>query len=80
MLAPEKLLQLLENQEQEKTTLARLMVGIIEPSLGRVVIDQAKLQNYNREFLGKYIGYLPQQVEFVAGTIKENIARMEEKH
>ncbi len=62
-----------------KTTLARLMSGIIEPSVGRVLIDDAKLQNYNRESLGKYIGYLPQQVEFIAGTIKENIARMEEK-
>ena len=59
-----------------KTTLARLMCGIIEPSVGRVLIDDAKLQNYNREYLGKYIGYLPQQVEFIAGTIKENIARM----
>ncbi len=62
-----------------KTTLSRLMAGIIEPSIGRVLIDDAKLQNYNREQLGKFIGYLPQQVEFVAGTIKENIARMEEK-
>lgn len=62
-----------------KTTLARIMAGIIEPSIGRVLIDDAKLQNYNREELGKFIGYLPQQVEFVAGTIKENIARMEEK-
>ncbi|MFZ8864980.1 MAG: type I secretion system permease/ATPase [Rickettsiales bacterium] len=59
-----------------KTTLSRLMCGIIEPSVGRVLIDDAKLQNYNRESLGKYIGYLPQQVEFIAGTIKENIARM----
>jgi len=62
-----------------KTTLARLMAGIIESSVGRITIDDAKLQNYNRESLGKYIGYLPQQVEFIAGTIKENIARMEEK-
>lgn len=62
-----------------KTTLSRLMAGIIEPSIGRVLIDDAKLQNYNREELGKFIGYLPQQVEFVSGTIKENIARMEEE-
>lgn len=62
-----------------KTTLSRLMAGIIEPSVGRITIDEAKLQNYNRESLGKYIGYLPQQVEFIPGTIKENIARMEEK-
>ncbi len=62
-----------------KTTLARLMAGIIEPSLGRITIDDVKLQNYNREHLGRHIGYLPQQVEFVPGTIKENIGRMEEK-
>lgn len=62
-----------------KTTLSRLMAGIISPSVGRVLIDDAKLQNYNRQSLGQYIGYLPQQVEFISGTIKENIARMEPK-
>jgi ATP-binding cassette subfamily C protein len=59
-----------------KTTLGRIMAGIIEPSAGKVTIDGSKLQNYNREMLGEYIGYLPQQVEFISGTIKENIARM----
>lgn len=59
-----------------KTTLARILAGIIEPSIGRVTIDDAKLQNYNREELGKYIGYLPQQVEFIPATIKVNIARI----
>ena len=62
-----------------KTTLSRLIAGIIEPSTGKITIDGAKLQNYNRKTLGKYIGYLPQQVEFVQGTIKENIARFNEE-
>ena len=59
-----------------KTTLAKLMVGIWHPNVGSVRIDKAALKEWNRYELGQYIGYLPQDVELFAGTIRENIARM----
>jgi ATP-binding cassette subfamily C protein/ATP-binding cassette subfamily C exporter for protease/lipase/ATP-binding cassette subfamily C protein EexD len=60
-----------------KSSLCRLLVGIQSPSVGAVRIDGSDLQHWDRGQLGSHIGYLPQDVELFAGTVSENIARME---
>lgn len=60
-----------------KTTLAKLIVGAWQPQIGTVRIDHANLTDWNREELGQYLGYLPQDVELFNGTIRENIGRMD---
>ncbi len=59
-----------------KTTLAKVIVGVYAPQIGSVRIDNASLQDWKREELGQYVGYLPQEVELFSGTVRENIARM----
>ncbi len=59
-----------------KTTLARLLVGVLKPASGIVKIDSANLFDQDLEKTGKYIGYLPQDVELFKGLVKHNIARM----
>jgi len=59
-----------------KTTLAQIIVGLITPTRGDVRLAGAKLDQYDPEHLGTYIGYLPQDVQLFDGTIAENIARM----
>ena len=60
-----------------KTTLARLLVGVLKPNSGIVKIDGANLFDQDLEKIGKHIGYLPQDVELFKGLVKHNIARMD---
>jgi PrtD family type I secretion system ABC transporter len=60
-----------------KSSLARLLVGVWPPARGAVRIDGAALDQWAAEALGEHIGYLPQDVELLAGTVAQNIARFE---
>ncbi len=62
-----------------KSTLMRLIAGVWTPSAGEIRLDDAELRQWNPTELGRHIGYLPQSVQLLNGTIAENIARFEEK-
>ncbi|ADY73958.1 type I secretion system ATPase [Desulfurobacterium thermolithotrophum DSM 11699] len=61
-----------------KSSLARTLLGIWTPVAGKVAIDSADLKQWDREYLGQFIGYLPQDIELFEGTVAENIARFSE--
>lgn len=58
-----------------KSTLAKAILGIWPTVNGTLRIDGAEVQHYNRDEIGPYIGYLPQDIELFDGTVSENIAR-----
>lgn len=58
-----------------KSTLARLIAGSRSATQGNVRIDGADIAQWPREHLGAQLGYVPQDVQLVSGTVAENIAR-----
>lgn len=61
-----------------KSTLARLLVGVWSVNEGTVRLDNADISQWNKNELGEYIGYLPQNIGIMTGTIAENISRFNE--
>ncbi len=59
-----------------KSTLARLLVGVLSPSAGGVYLDSHNVYSWERTSFGHAVGYLPQNVALLDGTVRENIARM----
>ena len=60
-----------------KSSLVRLLVGVWQPVRGNIRLDGAALDQWSQDALGRHIGYLPQDVELLAGTVAENISRFE---
>jgi len=61
-----------------KTTLLRCILGISQGILGHVKVNQQDVTHMQRDALGAMVGYLPQDIELMDGTIAENIARFGE--
>jgi ATP-binding cassette subfamily C protein len=60
-----------------KSSLVRALVGVWQPARGNVRIDGAALDQWSSDVLGRYVGYLPQDVELFAGSVAQNICRFD---
>jgi ATP-binding cassette subfamily C exporter for protease/lipase len=74
-LNPGEVLAVVGPSASGKTTLARLLVGLWPAMGGKVRLDGADVHTWDKTELGPYLGYLPQGVELLDGTLAENIAR-----
>ena len=74
-LNPGEVLAVVGPSASGKTTLARLLVGLWPAMGGKVRLDGADIHVWDKTELGPYLGYLPQGVELLEGSLAENIAR-----
>jgi len=77
-LEPGQLLGIIGPSGAGKTSLCRLLLGISPCTSGRVTLDGGDVFTRDKEQAGRYIGYLPQEIELFPGTVAQNIARLEE--
>jgi len=63
-----------------KSTLLRVMAGALAPDKGEVRIDGASLTDWDREALGRAVGYMPQSSSLFPATVKTNISRFAAVH
>jgi ATP-binding cassette subfamily C protein len=72
---PGKILGVVGPSGSGKTTLGKIIVGALQPTIGTVRIDGARLSDWEQDTLGRHIGYIPQEPSLFEGTIKHNISR-----
>lgn len=76
-LAPGEMLGVIGPSGSGKTMLMRMLAGLWSPISGAIRIDHAELHHWRRDDLGKFVGFLPQDIQLVGGTVLSNIARLE---
>lgn len=60
-----------------KSTLAKVLVGLWQPVRGEVRYDGATADQWDEAALGSALGYVPQEIDLMAGTVAQNIGRFD---
>lgn len=72
-LEPGKVLGLLGRTGSGKTTLARLVVRLFDPTEGEILIDNKPLSTIQIKYLREHIAYVTQDVQLFKATIRQNL-------
>lgn len=74
-LVPGEMIAIVGPSAAGKSTLLKLLLGLIKPTRGAVRLDSVDITTWSRKELGQFVGFMPQENKFLSGTVAENIAR-----
>lgn len=57
-----------------KSTLADILTGLLPANSGEVIVDETQLTQQNFQKFRRMLGYVPQQINILDRSIKENVA------
>jgi len=76
-LTPGSLTVLIGPNGAGKSTLLRTLIGVWPPAKGEIRFGGRSLHTWSGDDRGRYVGYLPQEIELLPGTVRDNIARFD---
>ncbi len=68
-----QVLVVIGNNGTGKSTFARLLLGLIEPTRGQILVDGLDMKQLNPEWWRRQVVFLPQEPALLNATIRENI-------
>ncbi|MEM7730939.1 MAG: type I secretion system permease/ATPase [Pseudomonadota bacterium] len=74
-LGPGRVLAIIGSSGAGKSSLLRGLAGVWPAASGSVAVDGHNLSHWDPDQLGRFLGYMPQDIEMLPGTVAENIAR-----
>lgn len=77
-VAPGEVVGIVGGSGTGKSSLARAAAGVLPIPEGVIRIDGLDIRSWDENWLGRHVGYLPQDIGLFSGTIAANISRFEE--
>ena len=77
-LAPGECVAIIGPSGSGKSMLGQIIAGLSSPTHGRVLLDNVNVSVLRQGLGGRYLGYLPQDINLFGDTIRDNIGRLDD--